>query len=130
MQAVTAVDVCIIRPRNAAPDPQWLMHAINSTACRSQVQTMQSGTTRKRISRRNLATVLVPVPPLERQRQMVAEIEALLTVIDSVVVEVGNLMLRTTALRGSVLSDAFNGKLVRAVFAPQVMSHVPAKVGA
>ena len=72
---VTVVDVAVLRPGQESVDPAWLMWAINSPPCSSQVAALQSGTTRKRISRRNLATIQLTVPPLEEQRRIVAAIE-------------------------------------------------------
>lgn len=73
--AVTAVDVCIIRPDQAVLDPQWLMWLLNSPSTRGQVARLQSGTTRKRISRRNLGTVVLGLAPRPEQERIVAAIE-------------------------------------------------------
>lgn len=81
--AVTAVDVCILRPTVAGVDPQWLMWTINSPQVRSQMADLQSGTTRKRISRKNLATVQVAVPPRQEQARIVAAIEEHLSRLDA-----------------------------------------------
>jgi type I restriction enzyme S subunit len=72
---VTAVDVCIIRPDASLVHPRWLMWALNSPTARVQVLALQSGTTRKRISRRNLGTVVLNVPPRAEQERIVSAIE-------------------------------------------------------
>ncbi len=72
---VTAVDVCIIRPGTASVDPRWLMWWINAPKFRHEILARQAGTTRKRISRKNLASIEFPVPPLAEQRRIVAAIE-------------------------------------------------------
>ena len=72
--AITVVDVCILRP-DAGIDRRWLMWALNSPVTRAEVAGLATGTTRKRISRRNLATIRLPVPPLPEQRRIVAAIE-------------------------------------------------------
>ena len=83
--SVTVVDVCIARPGEDSVDAQWLMWAINSPQFRGAVSSLQSGSTRKRISRGNLATISVPVPPLAEQSRIVAAIEERLSDFDAAV---------------------------------------------
>lgn len=73
--SVTAVDVCIVRPGSSSVDARWLMWWLNTPQIRSEVLARQAGTTRRRISRKNLAGISFPVPPLEEQRRIVAAIE-------------------------------------------------------
>lgn len=79
---VTVVDVAIVRPGAQSVSPSWLMHFINSPKFRSEIDALQAGTTRKRISRRNLATIQLPVPPRVEQDRIVAELERRLSRID------------------------------------------------
>ena len=72
IKAVTAVDVCIIRT-NDQVDDYWLVHAINSFNFRKEILRRASGSTRTRISRRNLERIPSLVPPLPEQRK-IAEI--------------------------------------------------------
>jgi type I restriction enzyme S subunit len=76
-KSVTVVDVCIVRSGSQGIDHRWLMSVINSPKLRQEIMHMSSGTTRKRISKRNLSEMLIPVPPLNEQRRIVAKIEAL-----------------------------------------------------
>jgi type I restriction enzyme, S subunit len=55
--SVTVVDVCIVRTGTDGADHRWLAHFINAPAFRARIYELQSGSTRKRISRRNLATI-------------------------------------------------------------------------
>lgn len=73
--AVTAVDVAILRIKRTDLEPRYVMWALNAPRARSQMLAMQSGTTRKRISRKNLGLVKVPVPPLGEQRRIVKFLE-------------------------------------------------------
>lgn len=81
--SVTAVDVCILRAEPSMADARWLMWWLNSPHVRRQVAALQSGTTRKRISRRNLAKIRLSVPPLHEQAQIVAAIEEHCSRLDS-----------------------------------------------
>jgi len=80
---VTAVDVCIVRPRNSSVDPKWLMWWFNTPQVRAEVVARQAGTTRKRISRKNLAAISLRIPPLAEQRRIVAAIEEHLSRLDA-----------------------------------------------
>lgn len=63
--AITAVDVSVLRiPAEAGVDGRWVMHALNSAVVRDQAERKASGTTRKRITRKKLGRVMVPMPPL------------------------------------------------------------------
>lgn len=73
-RAITVVDVCILRA-DPGVEPRWLMWALNSPSIRQAIAALATGTTRKRISRKNLATIGLAVPPLPEQRRIVAAIE-------------------------------------------------------
>lgn len=68
--SVTVVDVCVIRPATTEHDARWLMHALNAPACRRQIAGFASGTTRSRISRSNLAKIVLSIPPVKEQRRI------------------------------------------------------------
>lgn len=80
--SVTAVDVCILRPRSNSLEARWLMWAINSPSSRSQIAALQSGTTRKRISRKNLGSITLLVPPITEQERIVEVIDEQLSRLD------------------------------------------------
>jgi type I restriction enzyme S subunit len=109
--SVTVVDVCIVRTGNVGANHGWLMHAINSPLFRANIASLQSGSTRKRISRGNLATLDVPVPPLPEQHRIVAKIEELLTRLDAGVKALNAVKAQLKRYRQSVLKSAFEGKL-------------------
>lgn len=69
---VTVVDVCIIRLPPDVIDPEWLMHYLNSPFMNKQMSQFATGTTRARISRRNLGQVDIQLPPLAEQRRIAA----------------------------------------------------------
>jgi type I restriction enzyme, S subunit len=76
--AVTTVDVCILRPNPARIRADWLVQAMDSPDFREAMQQFVRGTTRQRISRRNLGTMAlhVPAPPEQaRLSRLVAALE-------------------------------------------------------
>ena len=111
--SVTAVDVCIVRPGEGSVDPRWLMWFINSSSFRSDVLALQAGTTRKRISRKNLATIALPVPPLNEQRRIVAAIEEHLSRLDAAQASLETAIARARNFRDAVLEDAFGNHAPR-----------------
>ena len=68
--SITAVDVCIVRPDPNIVDVIWLKYSVNSPQFRSQLKKFTSGTTRKRISRKNLDKITIFIPPLTEQRRI------------------------------------------------------------
>jgi type I restriction enzyme S subunit len=70
--AVTAVDVCIVRTDPEVINSSYLVHFLNSDDALRQVSSKASGSTRQRISRSNLGTIQIPLPPLEEQRRIAA----------------------------------------------------------
>lgn len=111
--SVTAVDVCIVRTGVNGADHQWLMHTINSPKFRSAIASLQSGSTRKRISRSNLAKIEFPLPPLPEQHRIVAKIEELFTKLDAGVETLNKTKAQLGRYRQAVLKHAFEGKLTK-----------------
>lgn len=67
--AVTAVDVAIIRPTDNF-NSEFLVSELNSSAILSKVDSLASGSTRKRISRKNLEGVKISLPTFEEQQKI------------------------------------------------------------
>lgn len=76
-KAITAVDCTIIRADKKIVLQQFLLYTINSNYFRSQISKFSVGTTRKRISRKNLEKILVQVPPIDTQKQIVEKLDAI-----------------------------------------------------
>ncbi|SEN61572.1 type I restriction enzyme, S subunit [Loktanella fryxellensis] len=108
---VTVVDVCAIRLGSASIEPRYLMRAINSPSVRGMISALQSGSTRKRISRGNLATVPIPIPPLNEQRRIVEKIEAQFDEIGKGVESLQTARATLSLYRQSLLKSAFEGRL-------------------
>jgi type I restriction enzyme, S subunit len=109
--SVTVVDVCIVRTGEEGPNHRWLMYTINSPAFRSAVANLQSGTTRQRISRSNLAILEIPVPPIAEQQRIVSAIEQQFTRLDAGVAALRRAQAKLKRYRAAVLKAAVEGKL-------------------
>ncbi|MCU8207858.1 restriction endonuclease subunit S [Vibrio vulnificus] len=110
-KSVTVVDVCILRPNTSNIDNKWLMYWINSPVFRNKIAALQSGTTRRRISRKNLASIGFPVPPSRLQVTIREKIEELFSHIDAGVEGLKQAKAKLQQYRQSVLKDAVTGKL-------------------
>jgi type I restriction enzyme S subunit len=80
-QAITAVDVAILRPDENISG-QFLVLAMNAPPIREQIEAYGKGTTRFRVSTGHLKTVLIPLPPLPEQHRIVAKVDELMALCD------------------------------------------------
>ena len=110
-QHVTVVDVCIIRTDPDQVDRTYLCHAINYIRVRQQIEDLQTGTTRKRISRRNLSTVQIPLAPVIEQRRIAARINDLFSQLDSGVQSLATARSALDTYQHAVRRNAFQGAL-------------------
>lgn len=78
---ITAVDCTIIRFKDIM-NPQLFVYYTKSKEYEREINNHTTGTTRKRISRKNLESVYVPIPPLEAQSRIVSELDLLQSIID------------------------------------------------
>ena len=112
-KAVTVVDVCVIRGKPENFNPKWLMHFINSSEFRGDIAALQSGSTRKRISRGNLSTIELPIPPRKEQDRIAEKIEVLLSDLDQGVAELKTAQEKLTQYRQTLLKSAVEGSLTK-----------------
>ncbi len=108
--SVTVVDVCIVR-LGSDIHSRWLMHQLNTPQLRQLVAGLQSGSTRKRISRANFAKIRFPVPPLLEQERIATEADELLSDIDAGVAALERVRAKLKLYRASVLKAAVEGSL-------------------
>lgn len=66
---ITAVDCTIVRLNSVMILPEFFLTYTLTRAYQNQINRQLTGTTRKRISRSNLALIEVPVPPIEMQKK-------------------------------------------------------------
>ena len=108
---VTVVDVCVIRVSESTVSHKFLAYLINFAAIRQQIEEFESGTTRKRISGKNLARIRLPLPPLNEQRRIVAKIEELFSELDKGIENLKQARAQLAVYRQALLKHAFEGRL-------------------
>jgi type I restriction enzyme S subunit len=111
-ECCTVVDVCIVRPGKQCCHTSWLMHFMNTPHMRAQVASLQSGSTRKRISKGNLSTIPLPIPPLPEQLRIADALDSYLTRLDAATEGLKRVEANLKRYRASVLKAAVEGHLV------------------
>ena len=102
---------------------ELLFHELNSTQFFKQVSQNITGTTRSAIGIIKLRKILLSVPPLEEQEQIVSQIEQGFSLIENSQRIVNSTLQTLETMRMSVLKQAFQGKLV-----PQDSNDEPAEI--
>ena len=99
---ITAVDCSIIRFKDIIL-PSLFIYYTRSKRYQQEIYNSTTGTTRKRISRKNLESIQIPVPPLPEQERIVAELDLLSGIIDKQKAQLGELDI----LAQSIFYDMF-----------------------
>ena len=109
-RVITVVDVAILRVPSS-DDPAFVMHAINSAAFRSSVESKLAGSTRQRISRSVLGREVIPRPDLPTQRRIAGEIDRETAEIDSMLSDITKLRDLLAERRATLISAAVTGQI-------------------
>lgn len=108
---VTVVDVAILRTNDDVINNKWLIYFINSPDIRAEILSLQAGTTRKRISRKNLELIQFPVPPYKEQIRIADKIDELFSELDNGIEELETAQKKLELYRQSLLKSAVEGDL-------------------
>jgi type I restriction enzyme, S subunit len=95
-------------------DRRWLHRALSSSVARRQLSAMATGTSdsMRNVSQEKIESVVLPLPPLCEQEEIVAEIEERISVTFVGQEQVDHGLRRAALLRQCILKHAFEGKLV------------------
>lgn len=104
---ITAVDIAILRIKSHAYNPRYVMYMINSPQFRKEISLYESGTTRKRISRKNLDKIQFNLPDLSTQESVVSKIEELFSRLDASVAELQTAKEKLKVYRQAAITQAF-----------------------
>ena len=110
-RCITVVDVAIVRLGHQSVQPAWLMHFLNAPKVRQEIEVQSSGTTRRRISRSNLAQVQLPVAPLNEQKRIADKLDAILARVDACRERLDRVPTILKRFRQAVLAAATSGHL-------------------
>ena len=92
--------------------PEFLMHYLNSEPARQRAFGVAYGATRPRMNLDIFRRLEVPVPPLTEQKEIVARVDRLFRLADTIERRVQAAAARANKLPQAILSKAFSGELV------------------
>jgi type I restriction enzyme S subunit len=105
--------VCIVRPKPEL-STRFLAQFLASPQQQAKVGNVQVGVTRQALTKAMIGNWEVPVPPIEEQRQIVAEIEKQFTRLEAGVAGLRRVQANLKRYRAAVLKAACEGKLADA----------------
>lgn len=110
---ITAVDIAYLRPNEKIFDTKYLNYMFNSIFFRTEAERVARGTTRLRITRKNLGNLAIPFPPLNEQKRIAEKVERLLGKIEEAKQLIVEAKETFEFRRAAILDKAFRGELTR-----------------
>lgn len=121
MKMITAVDCTIIKVDKKSFDTSFLNYMINSPLVRNQAEMLSGGSTRQRVSRRNLETIKIISPPLSEQKK-IAEI---LTTVNDAIEETGRIIEKTKELKKGLMQQLLTRGIGHKKFKKTEIGEIP-----
>lgn len=91
---------------------KYVAYTIESFLIKKQLGLITKGVAQKKISLTRFKSICFPLPPRDEQMQIVAELEARLSVLDQLEESLKTGLIQANALRQSILKKAFEGCLL------------------
>lgn len=110
--AIAKADCFCVRPNDELIDRKFLVYQLGSPLSRNALMEQIHGATRPRINTGQLRALVVKLPPLAEQRRIVAKLEALLGLADSLERVVEETQAGLARAPQAILQRAFAGELV------------------
>ena len=109
---ITAVDCAIVRLFECTVEKKWFCFYTQSHVYDGLVKTSCTGTTRLRISRKNLGEIPIPLPPtIAEQQRIVNRIESMFAKLDEAKEQAQNVVDGFETRKAAILHKAFTGEL-------------------
>lgn len=109
-RTITVVDVAVLRPDPNRIIPKYLVYVLNSISFRAQLDSLQSGSTRQRISRSRLGQQRIPMPPVALQRAAVSRLDEVTGRIDAMLATIHQLKALLVERRAALITDVITGR--------------------
>jgi type I restriction enzyme S subunit len=101
------------RIRNGKAIPKWIAYYANTNEARAYfLATGKQTTNLASISKKNLGALPVPLPPVDIQQSIIAEIDTQLSRLDETVATLQGIQAKLKQARASILKAAVEGRLV------------------
>lgn len=112
-KCITAVDVAVLRTYDMLTTNKFVNYLCNSEYFKISAEALARGTTRVRITRKNLGNIPIPLPPLPEQQRIVAIIESLFEKLDRAKEMAQSALDSFENRKSAILHKAFTGELTR-----------------
>lgn len=110
-KGVIVADLIRIK-KNEYINSKFLMYSLNSPYVISQIEKLSKGTTRQRVTLRDIRNLVIIFPSIEEQELIVNNIEELDDEINDLSEIINRSSLNVQALKQKILQDAFSGNLI------------------
>ena len=110
--AYVSQHVALARPVEGSNTEFLYWYLVSETAGRKQLTASAYGAGKPGLNLENIRSVKIPLPSTEEQTEIVAHINAILSIERSVSTQIDIQLARSDALRQSILKKAFSGQLV------------------
>jgi type I restriction enzyme S subunit len=90
----------------------YLMHVLNSPLIVSHVNRLTGGSASPHLNVRDIVRFPIPLPPLDEQATLLAEIDRRMSVADNEEASTADDVVKATVLRRAILKRAFEGRLL------------------
>ena len=102
----------LLKPDTDRVSKEYLLYCLLSQNVFNQATKVATGTAQLTVPLSGLRNIKIPLPPLEIQTQIVAEIEKRMVAADALEASLKSQLINAENLRQSILKRAFEGKLV------------------
>lgn len=109
IKMITGVDCTIVRPKKFLKT-EFLKYYQMSDGYLNDVKAKVTGTTRSRISRKNLGMIEIPIPPVEEQQKIVEKLDKAFELIDQAKANIEQNIINAKELFQSKLDEVFSQK--------------------
>lgn len=110
-KVITAVDVAVLRCNSHLVINQYVNCVCNTKWFTDLAFSLARGTTRVRITRKNLGEMPIPLPPLPEQQRIVDRIESLFAKLDEAKQKAQDALDSFETRKAAILHKAFTGEL-------------------
>ncbi|MBR7553117.1 restriction endonuclease subunit S [Allobacillus sp. GCM10007491] len=118
---ITSVDIVIFRPDIDKYDRKFINYSLNSHIVLSKVVSFSSGSTRQRISRTNLGSIRLPIPPLKEQQK----IAAILSSVDETIEKTEQIIEQTETVKKGLMQQLLTKGIGHTKFKDSSIGKIP-----
>jgi len=110
--AIVKADCVRFKPNNDLVNSKFVMYAINEPNIRELIKESVHGVARPRLNLKQIKSLLLPLPPLEEQYEIVHRLDVLFTHANRIEDQVTAARERVETVTQSILHQAFTGNLL------------------